>query len=104
MPVIFESDEEDVDQGDDTMEEVIPRRRKKLRLIVESSDEESVEAPVNLVSEGAASGTDKEFNVLFIAANVYFGKDQDEDMDDDLDFLDTSGNGRAQQMLTAACN
>ncbi|KAL7316252.1 hypothetical protein PS15m_005376 [Mucor circinelloides] len=71
VPVIFESDEEDVDQGDDTMEEVIPRRRKKLRLIVESSDEESVEAPVNLVSEGAAS-------------------DQDEDMDDDLDFLDTS--------------
>ncbi|CAO0796749.1 unnamed protein product [Mucor circinelloides] len=71
VPVIFESDEEDVDQGDEMMEEVIPRRRKKLRLIVESSDEESVEAPINLVSEGAAS-------------------DQDEDMDDDLDFLDTS--------------
>lgn len=40
-PVIFDSDEEDIDQDEDTIAETIPHRRKKLkRLIVESSDEE----------------------------------------------------------------
>ncbi|CAO3653217.1 unnamed protein product [Mucor fragilis] len=70
-PVIFDSDEEETNQDDDLAEEVIPRKRnKKRRLIVQSSDEEDdTEAPITIESEGAAS---------------------DEDMDDDLDFLDKS--------------
>ncbi|KAF1802779.1 hypothetical protein V8B55DRAFT_1483078, partial [Mucor lusitanicus] len=71
VPVIVVSDEEEMEQDDGMDEEVIVRKtNKKRRLIAESSDEEEeAEAPITTAPGEATS---------------------DEDMEDDLDFLDKS--------------
>ncbi|CEP12628.1 hypothetical protein [Parasitella parasitica] len=73
-PVIFDSDENDISSDEDTVLTNIPRKRKKLKQrILESSDEE-----------------DKSQNMSHMEVDDTIDIVSDDDMDDDLDFLDKS--------------
>lgn len=74
-PVIFDSDEEDADKDEDTIAEVIPHRRKKLkRLIMESSDEEEDQPTSNMEIDDIvdiASGISKWVNDSWPPSNAH---------------------------------